>query len=956
MGIVRISGFVFCLLWCSITLAYNESIIQEKDKKQPLKIATLKENPPFSFVLPDGSMSGYYIEFWRLWSEVNQIPIEFIPSSLLESLDAIKYRQVDFHTGLFINDERKKYGDFSLPIHRLSTGVFFAVGTDSRLLLRQLDNKKIAVQLGSFQESYLRQNYSNLNIITFENVPDTFNKLLSNEIDAIVGEIPHFDAELGKMGLRGVFSLSDEKLLTNDVHAFVPKNRPEIIDKINAGIQKIPVSQLIEMEQKWLPIGSNFYKNIANIDMPSLTLSEQQWLLENQNLILGVDPDWSPFEFIDADKKYSGIVSEYVDIIQEKLSIKMSPSHQKLWTDALELSKFGKIDVLTAIVKSKERERFLNFTEPYLFFPAVIATRKEGVFVQSIDDLSSQKVAVVKGYAVKDLLIEKHPEISLYDVASVTEGLRLLAKGDVDAFIDNLAVITHEINNNNLNNLKVAAFTPYKLELSMGVRKGLEPLVPILNKVLATISNKQKATISNNWLALKVNVGTELKTIVIVGVPVVAVFLIIILFVIRANRRMMFEIAARKKIEQSLEKARLIAESANNAKDEFLANMSHEIRTPMNAVVGMAHLLEATGLNKEQQEYIDALNSSATSLLLLIDGILDLSKIESGKLELEVEPFRLREVIKSAILQAEFAINKNKIKLVQNIAIDIPNVLMGDSLRLGQILLNLINNAIKFTDKGLISLSICMIDKKPNELTLHFSIEDTGIGLTKKQQSRLFQTYSQADSSTTRKYGGTGLGLVICKKLCEKMKGEIWVESEFNKGSTFHFTASFNTQEKIVYGKAKSSVESIGSKNENLNNQSSNPNANNESSFLRGKDILVVDDNNINLVIAKKILKNTGVNVKTASNGKEAIELINKEKFDAVLMDIQMPVMDGYTATRQLRKDPNFERLPIIAMSANMMPKDVKNALKSGMNAHVGKPIKIESMLSILIEEISANI
>jgi signal transduction histidine kinase len=946
MGIIRLSGFILYFFWCIPSLAASDPPVQSIETKQPLKIAVVRSNPPFSFELPDGTMSGYNVEFWRLWSEVNQIPIEFVASQLLESLDAIKNNKVDFHVGLFINDERLKYGDFSLPFHQISTGVFFTGEVDRPPLLSQLKNKKIGVQIGSFQESYLREHYKQLIIVTFDEASEIINMLLNHDIDAIVSEIPYFDAELGKLGLRGVFSLSNEKLLTNDVHAFVPKNRPELIEIINQGIQKIPVSKLIDLEQKWLPIGSNFYKNVANVDVPSLSLNEQKWLSENKTLSLGVDPGWSPFEFIDANGQYSGIVSEYVNIIQNKLTMELIPSRQKLWTDALELAKSGKLDVITAIVKTKEREKFLNFTEPYLFFPAVIATRKQGLFVQGIEDLSSQKVAVVKGYAVKDILIEKHPGMALIDVTSVTEGLHLLDSGEVDAFIDNIAVITHEINSNNLNNLKVAAFTPYRLELSMGVRKGLEPLVSILNKTLATISNKERATISNNWLALRVNVGTELETIVMIGVPIVAGFLMIILFVIRANRRMVYEISARKKIEESLEKAKLNAESANNAKDEFLANMSHEIRTPMNAVVGMAHLLEETGLNQEQQEYIDAINSSAASLLLLIDGILDLSKIESGKLELEVQPFKLSELLKSAIVQAEFTINKEKIKLVKNVAIDIPDTLLGDSLRLGQILLNLINNAIKFTEQGSIILSINMTDKTPDTVILHFSVEDTGIGLTQEQQARLFQTYSQADSSTTRKYGGTGLGLAISKKLCEKMHGQIWVDSEINNGSTFHFTASFGYQE-------DTNAEAAAS--QQLANQLKSESQKYDHGLLLGKSILVVDDNNINLVIAKKVLTNVGVDVTTAQNGKEAIELIEKSKFDAVLMDIQMPVMDGYTATRKLRMNSKYKNLPIIAMSANMMPDDVKNALNSGMNAHVGKPIKIDSMLSMLAEKICEN-
>jgi len=922
---------LFLLCFLSPLILASDALLKDQ-KVEPLKVVLVEDNAPFSLLLPDGTPTGLYVEFWQLWSKVNKVPIEFIPGSFANNMALLRSKKADFHVGLFSNEQRSKWGDFSLAIHKVDTGLFFNSTEDDLPSLDGLKGRKVAVQLGTYQQNYLKQNYPEVEVIVFDDAEMALKQLLENKFDAILSEVPYLNAQIAKMGLRGVFRLSREKILINEVHAFVPRGNRNILATINAGIQRIPVDQIIALERKWLPELEPYFS--SKEILKTLSLQEKNWLKSHPNFSLGIDHNWSPFEYIDEKNQFVGVSSEYVKLLAQELAIQLNPRFDLSWSQAFELLKIGKVDVMSGIVRTDERAKMILFTNPYVSLSSVITTRKDGAFVQGMDDLFNKKVAVIKGYVFEDYIRKNHPDITVVGVASIREGLNKVENKEIDAFIDALATINHELGKEKHNNVIVAAFTPYKLELSMGVRKGLEPLVPILNKALSTISTKDKSRIANNWLSVEVNVATNYQAFFYWGVPIFLILLSIIWYVLRSNRRMQFEILERKKVERSLEKSKQKAVMANQAKDNFLANMSHEIRTPMNAVVGMSHLLEESGLNKKQQGYNRTLNNSAASLLILIDDILDLSKVEAGKLEIECLPFKLIDIISNIEEQVRLIIDNQSIQLKSKIDKNLPNVLVGDAIRIGQIILNLANNAAKFTKQGSIDINVKVLEKGDGDIKLQISIRDTGIGMNSEEQRKLFKTYSQADSSTTRKYGGTGLGLTISKKLCELMSGEIWMESTPGKGSHFYFTV------KLKYKKHKDSLDFAITKTEKEE----------DYSLLFDKHILLVDDNEINLTVAKTILTNAGIRVVTATNGLIAVEKLDAFNFDAILMDIQMPVMDGYEATKYIRDKMLLKDLPIIAVSANVMKTDIQKSLEAGMNAHIGKPLNVQFLLKTLCQ------
>jgi two-component system, sensor histidine kinase len=400
----------------------------------------------------------------------------------------------------------------------------------------------------------------------------------------------------------------------------------------------------------------------------------------------------------------------------------------------------------------------------------------------------------------------------------------------------------------------------------------------------------------------------------------------------RLNDNLKDEIAHGKVIAAELKEAKDKAEKMSQAKGEFLANMSHEIRTPMNGVIGTLQLLEDTGLDTEQRGFVKIAHRSADALLGILNDILDISKIEAGKLNFEKIAFDFESIVKDIVLLHSLKSEQQGVLLVQKIDPAMPKSVLGDPTRIRQIIVNLVSNALKFTRQGEVKISVEVIDKTADNVVLKVTVSDTGIGIPQQAQSTLFNAFTQADGSTTRKYGGTGLGLAIVSQLVHMMGGTLGVESVEGEGSAFWFSASFQCS------KEKPEIVEQG--------------IDQKQTSLSSAKVLLVEDNEINQMVAQKMLEKVGLKAVLANNGVEALKALDEQSFDLVLMDCQMPEMDGFDATREIRRldirSLSDKHLPIVAMTANVMSGDKERCLEVGMDDYIGKPVqrdKLEAML-----------
>ncbi|MBT5242711.1 MAG: transporter substrate-binding domain-containing protein [Rhodospirillaceae bacterium] len=1294
-------------------LSLTEEERQWLNEHPVIRVHNEKDWPPFNF-FGAGRPQGFSIDYMKLLAAKIGINVEFITGPSWDGfLKMMKSGDLDVMLNIVRTPERETYMHYTESYTSNPNAILSRQGKPYQQL-DQLEGKTVAVTKGFFQEEILRRDFPGIKLYLGTDATETMKAVAFGKADAALGELTVLKHLISREMMTDLIVSGELKLGNPEfskLNIAVRWDWPMLASIFRKAMDQLDPKELELLRQKWSGVS----------DAPerqNLQLSDQQWqwLSEHQHMRMGIDTLYPPFEFVDENGAFSGMASDYVKLISERLGITMEVISDRSWIDVLEGIENKVIDVLPSISGTPERAPYMNFAKPHIAFPLVVVTRDNHPFVTGLKDFKGKKVALMSGYGATARVKFKHPSIIRTMFEDPLQVLQAVAVGNAEATVLNLAVATYLIKKHNINNLKIAA--PANIELpglSFGVRKDWPEFIDILNRTLASITSEEESAIRSKWAGIRYEQGLDMKVVLQVGGVAIIVLIVFVVW----NRRLSHEVAQRKKAEvalreseqqmlsafqsstagmfmhdgpgnffkvnntfcdllgyseqeymnmnwrdvtypddleftevedssmvdggrdnfvlekryqhkngsavwgrlftscvrkddgsinyifcqvyditdrkrteaelaekqaqlrtvmenvpggiryidedgnyvlfnakylelydfpegvlkvgehyraenifqaergdfgegdpakltdtwlkekpltteplnweratvegrtlqvntapvptggvvnivtditerkqaeqltqeareqaaaaeallndaienfsagfvlydiddrlvmcngkfmdfynytdkechpgltwlelekidtgrgtiaeesecniprgqrrwddferllsdgrwidirqrktssggmvsiqvditdrkhaeQMMKEAREHAEQIADAKSEFIAVVSHEVRTPMNGVLGMARLLTETKLDDEQREFADTIVASGEALITIINDLLDISKLDANKLDVESLPFSAIQVVEHVMALMKLRTREKGLTFTSNIDSQMPVAVIGDSLRLRQILLNLISNAIKFTDHGAVSIEASVEKQTGDAAFLSFSITDSGKGIPADVLEKLFSPYSQGSVDVARKYGGTGLGLTICRRLAALMDGEITVESTVNKGSVFYFKARFPLA-------SEDEIAALAQEEKDISSQAS---AQQASRSLR---ILQVEDNAINRTVIERVLTRVGHRVTSAVNGAEALKIYTPDTFDVILMDRHMPVMDGLETTKRIRKMTGpLASIPIVGITAGANQSDIDSCLDAGMDQCLTKPVDAIKLRALL--------
>lgn len=766
------------------------------DDVDELVVGVSPGQTPLAFVTAEGWLAGTYVDYLTLMAAKLRVELDVQALGAAPSETDTPNAGPDLRVTKRRLEESQDEGWLrTRPIMQLTYGIFADPGDAGIRRLADLERRRVAL-VGKDSNQYdLLDSVDNFTPVPVATISEAVSMVLSGQADAFVGPVPVVADYLQSALINGVGLIVLLDSSPVDVVLEVREQRAELVPILNSTIESISHNEHRRIRSAWLP---DPVVERGSDEGLALSTIENEWLRQHGPLRVAYRENWPPFEFTENNNP-RGLVPDLVQRLGTSLGTEVQSRSVSDWATAEKMLRNGDIDILPALPRTPRREEDFLFTRTYLTLPIVVVIREDGRFIGDLRELRQERVGVVSQHAAHDYLLINHPDLNIYPVNTVQDGLLALSNGDMDVMVTHIPGVSYTVAKLGLSNLRITSITPYEYEFRMAVNRKRGELVRILNKGLGNIDSAEKDAIYNRWVYLDIEQDrdyTAIKRVVLIAVVVVLIFLY-------WNRKLSREVDERIRSEQALRRSedelraakleaeRLAreAEGANRAKSEFLANMSHEIRTPMNAVIGYSDLLNKTVTDPRQSHYLDAIRASSRSLLMLINDILDLSRLEAGKMRLEFSPVSLRRMLQDVRHIFDLRAREHNVSLEISVASEMPAGMVLDETRLRQVLFNLVGNAIKFTHEGGVTVraDVSSIEQRNDEefCRLTIAVTDTGIGIADDQRERIFDAFEQQEGQSSRKYGGTGLGLAISRKLARMMGGELSVDSRQGRGSTF---------------------------------------------------------------------------------------------------------------------------------------------------------------------------
>lgn len=875
--------------------------------------------PPY-MQAQDDRADGYLVALFEAVAARAGLRTEFRFQPLGRVIDDIADGRLDATLAVNPSPERKALMHLSASTGRFVLEVFARKEARDIDGVESLAGKTLASYRGYSWNDRYPELLPRTRILIAADVEEMFGMVADGRADAAI-----FERESGRVLLRryritGVEPKADAVLggqRDRAGHTWgVSRRLPLLASILDKAYERMPEAERQRIWNRWFARGAA----AGEVELSP----EERAYLDGTVFRRARASAWMPFDFADAGAP-TGVAEDYWTLIRDKLDLAESTTERRPFGDILTALKQGTADLYAATTRTADRERYALFSDPYERYPIAIAGAADAGLFAGTASLEGRRVAVGRDYSAYHLLKAHSPGIDFLPADDTRAALEAVAAGKADAAVDILPVLHQQIAGFPPGRVKLVGVTDVQFPLEVMVRREHARLIPLLNRAIAAITPEERAAIHNKWLLRDVVTAPDYTLLW----QVLATALLILLTVLYWNHRLHREVARRKRAEAELLLAKQRADSASRAKSDFLANMSHEIRTPLNAVIGFTRLSLETDPAPALRRYLDKIDLSARTLLALISDILDFARIEAGKLTPRREPLHLAEVLERVrTLVEQQAADKGLDLRVEGPPAPV-GPLLGDALRLTQVLLNLVGNAVKFTQAGSVTLRVWVEGEEADGVRLGFAVTDTGIGIPAAHRAALFDAFTQVDTATTSVHQGSGLGLAISARLVALMGGRLQVDSTEGSGSRFWFSlglpcAAEEAAEQRAAASASAAVDLLGAR------------------------VLVAEDDPVNQLLARDLLSRRGAVVTVAGTGAEAVAAVAEGGVDIVLMDIRMPEMDGLEACRRIRALPGGETLPILALTANATADERERCLAAGMDGCLTKPLAPEALCAEL--------
>ena len=727
-----------------------------------------------------GKPTGLSVDYLNLVVQKVGLNVEYISDPNLPNLvKQLQDREIDVAHGLIKTSAREDFLDFTSTYLDLPFYFFGRTGDEPIQSLDDLVGRRIGVINGIASANVIKNNYSHLELVEQSTVLEAFRSLSTGEIDVFAVILPIANYTITKNFIAGVDVIGEnvfpELAVGNKIRLATRNDLPILNSILEKGMAAVTDFEFQELSRKWQ---AQYYSK----NRIGLNVEEAKWLRENHIIKVAADPTIAPLEFIDQFGQITGISGTYLKIIEDKLGVRFQWIASENFEAGINKVISGDADMLSAVVDTPERREFLNFSDQYVSLAKAIFTREGNQIYGSMDGLYGRKIAQIKGFPTMTHIRQDYPDMEIIEVETISEALKLLVTGAVDAYIGDVITTSYYIAEEGLTQIIVVGEAPYSTVLSMGVRKELPYLSSALQKAMQSITSSERAKISQDWLSLRI-VNNHDNT-AIWQISGIALFTILLILVWAISLRR--EIAQRRLIEKELRISRANAQIANDAKSSFLANMSHEIRTPLNAIIGFSDVMSSGVFGEinipKYKEYLRDIKGSGEHLATVIKDILDLSKIESGNWQLNENEFDLNVCIKDSLKMLRRQAKDKEIELSYSPLKDNhPLMILGDVNAYRRIIINLLSNSVKFTKNG--GEVGCLVVAKDNG-SIELEIKDNGIGIPEDRLDYVISPFGQNHDDEQPKEVGTGLGLSIVKQLVELHRNTFKLESELGVGTS----------------------------------------------------------------------------------------------------------------------------------------------------------------------------